>query len=85
MTEADWVVIYEAGNLVEGQMVQAWLQGEGIPARLRYEALHTLIAPVSSPVEVLVPSAWTEKAREVLSESEGLEEWASGRPGFGSD
>lgn len=68
----DWVRIYEAGNLIEGQMVQARLAQEGIPARLRYEAIHTLIAPVLHRVEVLVPAEWSERAREVLSEGDPL-------------
>ncbi len=73
MTEAEWIVVYEAGSLIEGQMIQARLQGEGIPARLRYEALHAVIAPVLSPVEVQVPPAWAEAAHQVLSEPEGFE------------
>ncbi|SNB49353.1 putative signal transducing protein [Thermoflexus hugenholtzii] len=73
MTEAEWIIVYEAGSLIEGQMIQARLQGEGIPARLRYEALHAVIAPVFSPVEVQVPPAWAEAARRVLSEPEGFE------------
>jgi hypothetical protein len=73
LTEAEWVVVYEAGSLIEAQMIQTRLQGEGIPARLRYEALHAVIAPVLSPVEVQVPPAWAEAARRVLSEPEGFE------------
>ncbi len=68
----DWVRIYEAGNLIEGQMVQARLEREGIPARLRYEAIHTLIAPALHRVEVLVPEEWSERAREVLSGGDPL-------------
>ncbi|WP_376789912.1 DUF2007 domain-containing protein [Thermoflexus sp.] len=64
---ADWVLVYEAGNLIEGQMVQARLEQEGIPARLRYEAIHTLIASTFHRVEVLVPTEWAEQARELLS------------------
>ncbi len=63
----DWVLVYEAGNLIEGQMIQARLEQEGIPARLRYEAIHTLIASTFHRVEVLVPVEWAEQARELLS------------------
>lgn len=63
----DWVVIYEAGSLLEGQLVQGRLDSEGIPARLRYEALHTVLAPVSTRVEVLVPAEWAEAAAWVLA------------------
>lgn len=68
----DWVRIYEAGNLIEGQMIQARLGQEGIPARLRYEAIHTLIAPALHRVEVLVPIEWRERAQEILSEGDPL-------------
>jgi len=67
MPAAAWVRIYEAGNLIEGQMVQARLAQEGIPARLRYESIHTLIAPAFHRVEVLVPAEWVEPARRILS------------------
>ncbi|MCS6964552.1 DUF2007 domain-containing protein [Thermoflexus sp.] len=63
----DWVLVYEAGNLIEGQMVQARLEQEGIPARLRYEAIHTLIASAFHRVEVLVPAEWVEQARQILA------------------
>ncbi len=63
----DWVLVYEAGNVIEGQMVQARLEQEGIPARLRYEAIHTLIASTFHRVEVLVPAEWAERAQEILS------------------
>lgn len=63
----DWVLVYEAGNLIEGQMIQARLEQEGIPVRLRYEAIHTLIASTFHRVEVLVPAGWAEQARELLS------------------
>ncbi len=63
----DWVPIYEAGNLIEGQMVQARLEGEGIPARLRYEAIHALIASTIHRVEVLVPGGWAARARQILA------------------
>ncbi len=67
ISSEDWVLIYEAGNLIEGQMVQARLEQEGIPVRLRYEAIHTLIASTFHRVEVLVPVEWAEQAQQILS------------------
>ncbi|GBD09515.1 hypothetical protein HRbin22_01771 [Candidatus Thermoflexus japonica] len=78
VSSEDWVLVYEAGNLIEGQMVQVRLEQEGIPARLRYEAIHTLIAPTFQRVEVLVPAAWAEQALELLSS--GLIPPGSDRP-----
>ncbi|WP_376791770.1 putative signal transducing protein [Thermoflexus sp.] len=67
MRSRDWLLVYEAGSLIEGQMIQARLEQEGIPARLRYEAIHTLIAPAFYRVEVLVPKDRAEQARQILS------------------
>lgn len=67
LSSEGWVQVYEAGNLIEGQMVQARLEQEGIPVRLRYEAIHTLIASTFHRVEVLVPVEWAERAQQVLS------------------
>lgn len=66
----DWVLVYEAGNLIEGQMVQARLEQEGIPAQLRYEAIHVLIAPAAHRVEVWVPESEAERAQQILMEAE---------------
>ncbi|HXF70905.1 MAG TPA: DUF2007 domain-containing protein [Thermoflexus sp.] len=69
----DWRLVYEAGNLIEGQMIQARLEEAGIPTRLRYEALHTLIASALHRVEVLVPKDRVEEARQILSGEDRFE------------
>jgi hypothetical protein len=63
------VVVYEAANLMEAQVVKGRLESEGIPAFVRSEALgviYGLTAGSLARADVLVPGPLAEKAVEIL-------------------
>ncbi len=72
------VVVWEAANPLEAQVVKARLESEGIPAMIRGEALgnvYGLTVGGLAQSDVLVPEALAEKAIELLTgEVEWLEE-----------
>jgi hypothetical protein len=64
------VVVWEAANLMEAQIVKGRLTSEGIPATLRGESLgqiYGLTAGRLASTDVLVPAPLAEKARQVLA------------------
>ncbi|MBP7964044.1 MAG: DUF2007 domain-containing protein [Caldilineaceae bacterium] len=75
------VVVWEAANPLEAQVVKGRLASEGIPAMIRGEALgnvYGLTVGSLAQTDVLVPGALAETAIEILnSEIEWLEEDAS--------
>lgn len=63
------VVIWEAANLMEAQVVKGRLESEGIPALIRGEALATiygLTAGNLAVAKVLVPAPLADKALALL-------------------
>ncbi len=72
------VVVWEASNPLEAQVVKGRLESEGIPAMIRGEALgnvYGLTIGSLAQTDVLVPAAFGEKATEILnSEVEWAEE-----------
>ena len=72
------VVVWEAANPLEAQVVKGRLASEGIPAMIRGEALgnvYGLTVGSLAQTDVLVPRALAETAIESLtSEVEWLEE-----------
>ena len=72
------VVVWEAANPLEAQVVKGRLESEGIPAMIRGEALgnvYGLTVGSLAQTDVLVPGALAQKAIEILtSEVEWLEE-----------
>jgi hypothetical protein len=63
------VVVWEAANLMEAQVVKARLESEGIPAFIRSEAagvIYGLTAGSLARADVLVPGPLAEKAVELL-------------------
>lgn len=72
------VVVWEAANPLEAQVVKGRLESEGIPAIIRGEALgnvYGLTVGSLAQTDVLVPGALAEKATEILeSEIEWLED-----------
>jgi hypothetical protein len=63
------VVVWEAANLMEAQVVKGRLESEGIPAFVRSEALgviYGLTAGTLARADVLVPGPLADKAVEIL-------------------
>jgi hypothetical protein len=63
------VVVWEAANLMEAQIVKGRLESEGIPAIFRGEALGSIYGFTTgglAATDVLVPAALAEKAVEIL-------------------
>lgn len=72
------VVVWEAANLMEAQVVKGRLNSEGIPAIVRGESLgqiYGLTAGRLATTDVLVPALLAEKARQILeTEVEWIDE-----------
>jgi hypothetical protein len=67
--EQEPVVVWEAANLMEAEVVKGRLQSEGIPAVVRSEALGAIYGLTTGSLaaaDVLVPSVLAEKAFEIL-------------------
>ncbi len=63
------VVVWEAANLMEAQVVKGRLMSEGIPAIVRGESLGTiygLTAGKLASADVLVPAPLADTARQIL-------------------
>jgi hypothetical protein len=63
------VVVWEAANNMEAQIVKGRLESEGIPAFIRGEALGTIFGLTSGSLaatDVLVPYALADQAIEIL-------------------
>lgn len=63
------VVVWEASNLMEAQVVKGRLESEGIPAFVRTEAagvIYGITAGSLARADVLVPGPLAEKAVEIL-------------------
>lgn len=66
------VVVWDAANLMEAQVVKGRLESEGIPALIRGEALATiygLTAGNLAAAKVLVPAPLADKALALLSDA----------------
>jgi hypothetical protein len=69
-SDTEPVVVWEAANSLEAQVVKGRLESEGIPAFVRGEALGTiygLTAGGLARADVLVPKPLAAKAQEILS------------------
>src|SRR3954453_4110417 len=65
------VVVWQAANQMEAQIVKGRLESEGIPAIVRGEVLSTIYGLTTGSLaatDVLVPAALAEKAIELLNE-----------------
>jgi hypothetical protein len=71
------VVVWEAANLMEAQVVKGRLESEGIPAFIRSEAagvIYGITAGSLGRADVLVPGLLAEKAVEILFGDESGDE-----------
>ena len=72
MDEKKWEVAYRASGITNANIIVGRLETDGIPTRLKYEAVGAIYAITIDglgEVDVLVPSSCLEKAREVLSQT----------------
>jgi hypothetical protein len=72
MDEEKWEVVYRASGMTNANIVVGRLETEGIPTRLKYEAVGSIYAITIAglgEVKVMVPESLLDKAREVLSRS----------------
>jgi hypothetical protein len=73
------VVVWEAANLMEAQVVKGRLESEGIPAFVRSEAagvIYGITAGSLALADVLVPGPLAEKAVEILFADELPDEFS---------
>jgi hypothetical protein len=87
--EQEPVVVWEAANPLEAQVVKGRLESEGIPAIIQGEALgnvYGLTVGNLAQTDVLVPAALADKATEILeTEIEWMEDDDFGPDDFGPD
>jgi hypothetical protein len=72
MDEDQWEVVHRASGMTSANIVRGRLEVEGIPTRLKYEAVGAIYAITIDGlgmVEILVPAQLVESAREILSRS----------------
>ncbi|MGZ6193464.1 MAG: hypothetical protein ACXWME_12335, partial [Syntrophales bacterium] len=70
MDEEKWEVACTASGMTNANIVLGRLTTEGIPAKLKYEALGAIYAITIDglgKVEILVPSRDMERVREILA------------------
>jgi hypothetical protein len=75
--EQEPVVVWEAANLLEAQVVKGRLASEGIPALIRGEALGAIYGLTTgglAAADVLVPAPLAEKALALLNDEEPWDE-----------
>ena len=72
MDEEKWEVACRASGMTNANIIAGRLETEGIPTRLKYEAVGAIYAITIDglgEVKVMVPESLLDKAREVLSRS----------------
>jgi hypothetical protein len=72
MDNDKWEVVYTASGITNANIIVGRLETEGIPTRLKYEAVGAIYAITIDglgEVQVLVPESYLEKAREVLCQT----------------
>lgn len=68
--ETEPVVVWEAANLLEAEIVKGRLESEGIPALIRGEAVGSIYGFTAGNLaraDVMVPAPLAERAGEILS------------------
>ena len=69
-SDSEPVVVWEATNRMEAEIVKGRLESEGIPAIIRGEALGTIYGLTTGGLaasDVLVPAPLADKATEILN------------------
>ena len=80
MDEEKWEVACTASGMTNANIVLGRLETEGIPAKLKYEAVGAIYAITIDglgKVDILVPASYLPKAREILARTydDGDIEW----------
>lgn len=80
MDEEKWEVAYTASGMANANIVLGRLETEGIPAKLKYEAvgaIYGITIDGLGKVDVLVPASYLQKVRDVLAQTydDGEMEW----------
>ncbi len=73
------MVVWEAANLMEAQVVKGRLESEGIPAFIRSEAagvIYGITAGSLARADVLVPGPLADKAVAILFDDDADDEYA---------
>ena len=72
MEDEQWEVVHRASGMINANIIVGRLETEGIPTRLKYEAVGA-IYPITidglGEVRIMVPGNYLEYASEVLSRS----------------
>ncbi len=70
MTEENWVIIVEALNDTEAEIIKGLLESAGIPVKCRdanpYTGAMRVIGGLAYEINILVPEKFREHAQEVL-------------------
>lgn len=73
--EYNWVVLIEADNDVEADIILGFLREKGIPARKADSSPYTgamrVIGGLAVEVQILVPDSYKEEARDLIDNLEG--------------
>ena len=80
MDEEKWKVAYTASGMANANIVVGRLKAEGIPAKLKYEAvgaIYGITIDGLGKVDVLVPTGELGRARDILQQTyeDGDMEW----------
>ncbi len=77
MDEEKWEVAYTASGMANANIILGRLETEGIPAKLKYEAvgaIYGITIDGLGKVDILVPASYLQKVREVLEQTYDDEE-----------
>jgi hypothetical protein len=72
MDEERWEVVHTTSGMTHASIVVGRLETEGIPTRLKYEAVGTIYGITINglgQVDILVPEQLLERTRDILSRS----------------
>ncbi|MBN2517024.1 MAG: DUF2007 domain-containing protein [Deltaproteobacteria bacterium] len=80
MEDETWEVVCSASGMINANILVGKLETEGIPTKLKYEAVGTIYAITVDglgEVKIMVPTENLEKARTILSQTYNEEdlEW----------
>jgi hypothetical protein len=81
--ETEPVVVWEAANRMEAQIVRGRLESEGIPAIIQGEAVGTIYGLTTGKLArtvVLAPAPLADKARQILETAVDWSDWDDEAP-----
>ncbi len=71
MDSSEWVLLIEANNDVEADIISGFLQDNGIPSRKADSSPYTgamrVIGGLAVEVQIFVPESFLEQAKELLA------------------